>query len=239
MAAIPPVAILAGGTATRLHPLSLTLPKSLVAVAGEPFIAHQLRRLRHEDIERVVLCVGRFGEMIRTFVGDGRRFGLKVDYSFDGDRLLGTGGALRQALPLLDETFFVLYGDSYLDIAFAPVLAAFQRSEAPVLMTVFRNEGRWDTSNVVFDGVRVVRHDKYAPTPDMNYIDYGLGLFTAAALADRAPAVPFDLSEAYAAFAAAGRLAGYEATQRFYEIGTPEGLAATEAYLSRGQRSDL
>ena len=173
-----PVAILAGGVATRLRPVSERLPKSLVAVAGEPFIAHQLRLLRREGLERVVLCVGHLGEMIREFVGDGARFDLTVEYSFDGDRLLGTGGALRQALPLLPDTFFVLYGDSYLDIAFEPVLAAFRRCGAAAMMTVFRNEGRWDTSNVLFDGQRVVRHDKRAPTPDMQYIDYGLGIFT-------------------------------------------------------------
>ena len=233
-----PVAILAGGTATRLRPLGHTLPKSLVPVAGEPFISHQLRRLRREEIERVVLCVGHLGKMIHAFVGDGARFGLKVDYSFDGDRLLGTGGALRQALTLLGDTFFVLYGDSYLDIPFAPVLATFQRSGAPVLMTVFRNEGRWDTSNVLFDGARIVRHDKRAPTPDMHHIDYGLGIFTRAALADRPPAVPFDLSDVYAELAANSQLAGYEVTQRFYEIGTPEGVTATDAYLSKRQRSD-
>jgi N-acetyl-alpha-D-muramate 1-phosphate uridylyltransferase len=226
-----PVAILAGGTATRLRPVSNTLPKSLVPVAGEPFISHQLRRLRREGVERVVLCVGHLGEMIREFVGDGARFGLNVDYSFDGDRLLGTGGALRQALPLLADTFFVLYGDSYLDIPFAPVLAAFRRSGAPALMTVFRNESRWDASNVLFDGTRIVRHDKRAPTPDMHYIDYGLGIFMREALADQSPTVPFDLADVYAEFAARGQLAGYEVTQRFYEIGTPEGVAATDAYL--------
>ncbi len=227
-----PVAILAGGTARRLRPVSDMIPKSLVPVAGEPFIAHQLRLLRREGLKRVVLCVGHLGEMIREFVDDGTRFGLEVAYSFDGDRLLGTGGALRRALPQLGDTFFVLYGDTYLDIAFAPVLAAFRGSGAPVLMTVFRNEGRWDNSNVLFDGTRVVRHDKRSPTPDMHYIDYGLGVFTRGTLADHSPAVPFDLSEVYQALAASGRLAGYEVTQRFYEIGTPEGLVETDAYLS-------
>jgi NDP-sugar pyrophosphorylase family protein len=231
-----PVAILAGGTATRLRPLSRGLPKSLVAVAGEPFIAHQLRLLRREQVEHVVLCVGHLGDMIRAFVGDGAGFGLKIDYSFDGDLLLGTGGALRKALPLLGDPFFVFYGDSYLDIPFAPVLAAFRRFGAPVLMSVFRNDGRWDTSNVVFDCNRIVRHDKRAPTPDMRYIDYGLGIFTHAALADRPAALPFDLADVYAELAAGGQLAGYEVTQRFYEIGTPEGVAETDAYL-RTRRS--
>jgi MurNAc alpha-1-phosphate uridylyltransferase len=231
-----PIAILAGGTATRLRPASDTVPKSLVPVAGEPFVAHQLRLLRREGIEQAVLCIGHLGEMIRAFVGDGADFGLKVAYSEDGAQPLGTGGALRHALPLLGEAFFVLYGDSYLDISFAPVLAAFQRSGAPALMTVFRNDGRWDTSNIVFDGSRILRHDKRATTPDMHHIDYGLGIFAREALANLSPTWPLDLADVYAALAADGGLVGYEVTQRFYEIGTPDGLAATDAYLTQTRK---
>jgi N-acetyl-alpha-D-muramate 1-phosphate uridylyltransferase len=226
-----PVAILAGGLATRLGQVSKTVPKALIPVAGEPFIAHQLRLLRRENVERVVLCVGHLGSLIQDFVGDGARFGLEVAYSEDGEKLLGTGGALRQAQPLLGEAFFVLYGDSYLDIDYTPVTAAFRGSGASALMTVFRNQGRWDTSNVLFDGIHVVRYDKRAPTPDMHYIDYGLGLLTAEVLAGRPAATAFDLADVYTALAAAGRLAGYEAKQRFYEIGTSAGLAETDAYL--------
>lgn len=228
-----PVAILAGGLATRLRPVTERIPKSLIEIAGEPFIAHQLRLLRREKIEHVVLCVGYLGEMIRDLIGDGRRFGMKVDYSFDGEPLLGTGGALRRALPLLGESFFVLYGDSYLDINYAPVLAAFRQSGAPALMTVMRNLGRWDTSNVVFDGTRVARYDKRDLTPDMEYIDYGFGVLTARLLRERPEGVAFDLAEVYSALAKAGKLAGYEVTQRFYEIGTRQGIAETEAYLGR------
>jgi D-sedoheptulose 7-phosphate isomerase len=137
---------------------------------------------------------------------------------------------LRQALPLLVWTFFVLYGDSYLDIAYLPPLIAFRRSAALALMTVFRNDGRWDTSNVLFDGARVVRYDKRAPTSDMHYIDYGLGILTDELLAGRGPGA-FDLSEVYAGLADAGQLAGFEVTRRFYEIGTPEGLRETDAHL--------
>lgn len=226
-----PVAVLAGGLATRLRPVAATSPKALISVAGEPFIWHQLRLLRREGVDRVVLCVGHLGQMVRDFVGDGRRFGLDVAYSFDGDRPLGTGGALRHALPLLGDAFFVLYGDSYLDVAFAPVLAAFRRLGAPALMTVFRNEGRFDTSNVAFDGARVVRYDKRAAGPDMRYIDYGLSILTPAALGRWKAAESFDLAEVYATLAATGLLAGHEVTRRFYEIGTPAGLAETDAYL--------
>jgi NDP-sugar pyrophosphorylase family protein len=230
-----PVAILAGGLATRLKPVTDKLPKALVKVAGQPFVFHQLALLRGQGIARVVLCVGHLGEMVRHAVGDGSRFKIDIAYSFDGDRLLGTGGALRRALPLLGDTFFVLYGDSYLDIAFAPVLAAFERSGAKALMTVHRNEGRWDTSNVHFDGTRIVRYDKRAPTPDMRYIDYGLGILSAEVLSGRPADAVLDLADVYAELAAAGNLAGYEATKRFYEIGTARGLRETDAFLREAQ----
>ncbi len=226
-----PVAILAGGLATRLGPLTAVTPKSLVEVAGEPFISHQLRLLRREKVESVVLCIGHLGEAICAFVGDGRAFGLDVRYSFEGKRLLGTGGALRRALPLLGDVFMVFYGDSYLDIEFAPVLRAFESSRMPALMTIFRNEGRWDTSNVIFDGSRVLRYDKRARSADMQYIDYGLGILNSAVLAGPVGDEAFDLSEVYGALAAAGQLAGYEVEQRFYEIGNPSGLAETDAFL--------
>lgn len=225
-----PVAILAGGLATRMRPVTERIPKALIEVAGRPFVEHQLALLQREGVRRVVLCVGYLGEMIEAVIGDGSRFGLSVSYSFDGERLLGTGGALRRALPLLGPDFFVLYGDSYLDIEYAPVQAAYRESGRPALMTVFRNEGRWDTSNVLFDGSRVVRYDKRHPTPDMKFIDYGLGVLNSdlfKAAGDEA----FDLSDLYAHLAKEGMLTGFEETQRFYEIGTPSGLAEAEGHL--------
>jgi NDP-sugar pyrophosphorylase family protein len=225
-----PVAILAGGLATRMRPVTERIPKALIEVAGQPFVEHQLRLLQRERVRKVVLCVGYLGEMIEAVIGDGSRFGLSVSYSFDGERLLGTGGALRRALPLLGQHFFVLYGDSYLDIEYAPVQATYHDSGLPALMTVFRNEGRWDTSNVLFDGSRVVRYDKRRPTPDMKFIDYGLGVLSSD-LFDVAKDEVFDLSDLYADLAGEGRLAGFEETQRFYEIGTPSGLAEADSHL--------
>ena len=231
---MPPVALLAGGLATRLYPLTKKMPKALIQVAGEPFIAHQLRLLHREGIRQVVLCLGFLGEKVRDVVGTGEKFNLDVAYSFDGDKLLGTGGALKRALPLLGDHFFVLYGDSYLDVPYAPPHAAFRESGEPALMTVFRNEGRWDTSNVLFDGSHVVRYDKRNPSPDMHYIDYGLGLFTRDVIAEW-PKEAFDLAEVYAQLAEQGRLAGFEVSHRFYEIGTPQGLAETDAHLRRSK----
>jgi N-acetyl-alpha-D-muramate 1-phosphate uridylyltransferase len=228
-----PVAILAGGLATRMRPVTERIPKSLIEVAGRPFIEHQLTMLRRQGIRRVVLCVGFLGEMIQASVGDGARFDLDISYSFDGEQLLGTGGALLRALPMLGEHFFVLYGDSYLEIEYATVQSAYLQSGLPALMTVFRNEGRWDISNVLFDGTRIVGYDKRHPTRDMKFIDYGLGVLDGAVLRAAKDAA-FDLSEVYASLAREGRLAGYEAKNRFYEIGTPSGLAEADAHL-RGQ----
>ena len=171
-----PVAILAGGLATRLRPLTENIPKALVEIAGEPFLGHQLRLLRRSGLDRVVLCAGYRGEQIRDYAGDGRDFGLRVDYCFDGPKLLGTAGAIRRALPLLDDAFFVLYGDSYLPCDYAAVEQTFLESGKSGLMTVHRNEGRWDSSNVQFSQGRILAYDKANRTPSMQHIDYGLGV---------------------------------------------------------------
>lgn len=229
---MPPLALLAGGLATRLRPITVTMPKSMVEVAGQPFIAYQLRLLVRNGITDVVLCIGHLGEQIEAFVGDGHDFGCRVRYARDGARPLGTGGALRQALPLLGEAFFVMYGDSYLDVDFRAVYAAFLRAGRPGLMTVFRNDGRWDVSNVEFAEGVIRRYDKVERTAAMKHIDYGLGILTAAALEKRAPDTPFDLADLYRDLLARGLLAGYEVSERFYEIGSPSGLAETSAHLS-------
>lgn len=228
---LPPLALLAGGLATRLRPLTTTIPKSLVEVAGEPFIAHQLRLLVRERITEIVICAGHLGEQMERFVGDGAAFGCRVRYSHDGATLLGTGGAIRRALPLLGERFFVMYGDSYLDTEFAPAWRAFLASGLPALMTVFRNEGRWDTSNVEFAEGAIRRYDKADHTPSMLHIDYGLGILEARAVREWPTGRAFDLADLYRDLARARRLAGYEVHDRFYEIGSPAGLAETDAHL--------
>lgn len=232
--ALPPLALLAGGLATRMRPVTETIPKSLISVAGEPFIAHQLRLFRREGISDVVLCIGHLGGMIEDFVGDGAGFELRVRYSHDGDRPLGTGGALRQALPLLGDTFFVTYGDSYLDIPFAPIAAAHRASGLPALMTVMLNQGRWDASNACVEDGRVTFYGKASGRADVQHIDYGLLVLTAGALAGRPAGLPFDLASVQAELAAAGRLAAHAVTRRFYEIGSPAGLTETEAYIAAG-----
>jgi D-sedoheptulose 7-phosphate isomerase len=228
-----PVAILAGGLATRMRPLTERVPKSLLEVAGRPFIEHQLRILREGGVERVVICVGHLGDQIRDAVGDGRGFGLAVSYSSDGDAPLGTGGAILRALPALGDAFLVLYGDSYLEVDYRAVETAFVRAGRPALMTVFRNGGRWDTSNVLVEGDRVARYDKRRPTTGMQFIDYGLGVLARRALAGRAEGERFDLADVYERLAAAGELSAWEAPKRFYEIGSPRGLEEARMHLAR------
>jgi NDP-sugar pyrophosphorylase family protein len=226
-----PVAILAGGLATRLRPLTEAIPKSLVPVHAEPFLAHQLRLLRDSGIRRVVLCVGHLGEMIQAFAADGRALGLEVEYSWDGPVPLGTAGALQNALQLLGEAFFVLYGDSYLPCDYHAVEAAFLASGRPALMTVFRNEGQWDQSNVELRDGRIVAYDKRRPTPRMRHIDYGLGVFHRCAF-DALPEGACDLAEVYRDLADRGELAALEMTDRFYEAGSLEGIRGLSALLA-------
>jgi NDP-sugar pyrophosphorylase family protein len=236
MTSTPTLALLAGGLATRLRPLTDRVPKALIEVAGEPFVFHQLRIARREGIRSVVLCVGHLGAEIEDAVGDGRHFGLDITYSRETEALLGTGGALRHALPLLGDSFLVQYGDSLLDLPFAPIIAAFDALGKQGLMTVFRNEGRWDASNVEFARGEIRRYDKTDRTPAMAHIDYGLGALSASALLPWAEGARFDLAEVYGRLLAAGELAGFEVDRRFYEIGSPEGLAETSRYLAQIKR---
>ena len=224
-----PVAILAGGLATRLYPTTATIPKSLVDVAGRPFVVHQLALLRAAGIPRVVLCLGHLGEQVEALLGDGRGHGVEVAYSYDGGTLLGTGGALRRALPLLGERFLVLYGDSYLRCDYAAIARAFVASGARGLMTVYRNDGAHDASNVSFADGKILRYEK--GVPGMTYIDYGLGALRGDTLAGYPEGERFDLVRVYQALLARDELAGYEVHERFYEIGSPRGLAETRALL--------
>lgn len=227
-----PVAILAGGLATRLGELAKQAPKCMMEVAGRPFIAHQLRKLHRQGVQKVVLCLGHLGEQVRDFVGDGSAFGLGVSYSYDGPELRGTAGAIRRALPMLGPAFFVLYGDSYLECSYAAVQSAFEAAGKLALMTVYRNEGRWDTSNVEFRGGRILAYDKESRTPAMQYIDYGLGVWDRRAMEAVTESGACDLSAVSSEMLRRGELAGFEVTERFYEIGSVAGLAETREHLA-------
>jgi NDP-sugar pyrophosphorylase family protein len=219
-----PVAILAGGMATRLRPLTEKIPKLLVEVAGRPFFSHQLRLLKKNGLRRIVLCVGHLGERIVEEYGDGAKWGVEIEYSFDGVRLLGTGGALIHALPKLGSAFYVLYGDSYLPIDYQAVGRSFLNSGKLGLMTVFENHEAYDASNVWFEAGRIKLYSKKEKVPQMRHIDYGLGLFRAAAFDCYPRDAAVDLATVQTELICHNELAGYEMEERFYEIGSHAGL---------------
>ncbi len=227
-----PVAILAGGLATRLGPISKTIPKALVDVGGKPFVVHQLELLRAHGIRRVVLCIAHLGDQIEAALGDGHALGIEITYAHDGGELLGTGGALRRALRLLGDRFLVLYGDSYLTCDYAEVIRAFEHSGKLGLMTVFKNNGQYDASNVVYRDGHIVCYDKTNRSPAMTHIDYGLGVFKAEALAGYPADGRLDLATVYQHLLARDQLAGHEVAERFYEIGSPAGLEETRILLA-------
>ena len=226
---LPTICILAGGLGQRLGERTARIPKPLLDVAGEPFLLHQLRLLAEHGADRVVLCVGYLGEMIEERVGRAR-YGITIEYSYDSPQLDGTLGAIRRALPLLGDRFLVLYGDTYLRLDYRAAVADWVESETPALMTVLRNDGRWDISNVVYADGRVLVYDKRHLSSDMRWIDYGLGGLTSEALS-AVDEGEMDLAALYRRLAQTGSLYGFLATERFYEIGTPSGLAETQAFL--------
>jgi len=231
-----PVAILAGGLASRLHPLTQRLPKALIGVAGRPFIFHQLDLLKRQGIDRVVLCVGHLGDRIEAAVGDGRAWNLAIQYSFDGPELLGTGGCIRQAPPLRGGEFFVVHGDSYGVCSFTDIESAYRTAAQPALMTVLRNDDRWDKSNVLFRDGRLVEYDKQSPRSDMTHIDFGVAVLRSDVFHPYGGSKVLDLAEVYRALSLSGRLSAFEVSTRFYEIGSFKGLRDTERYLTRRLR---
>jgi NDP-sugar pyrophosphorylase family protein len=230
-----PIVILAGGLATRMRPATEKQPKSLLAVSGVPFILWQLDLLRRKGITDVILCLGYLGEQIEAYLGRCDDFqNLNIRYSYDGETPLGTGGALKKAIKDLDTPFFVLYGDSYLDIEYMAVQETFLNTDSSALMTVYRNNGLFDKSNVQYADGKIIRYDKRNPTKAMRYIDYGLGILNRDLLAVSGFSGTFDLSDVYTQLSERGALSGYEVYKRFYEIGSFEGMADLEKYLKGG-----
>ena len=233
--------ILAGGKATRMRPLTDTIPKALIPADGRPFVDHQLAWLAGHGVTDVVLCVGYRADAIRAHVGDGARHGLRVRFVDEGEDLRGTAGALRLALDegALEESFLLTYGDSFLPIDFAAVFRAFRSCGQPALMTVFRNDGRWDKSNAIFDGQMVTLYDKQRqgrPAAEFTYIDYGLSALQRRVIADEiAPGARADLATLFNALSVRGALAGLEVAQRFYEIGSPGGLKDFEEWARQNR----
>lgn len=224
------VLILCGGLATRLQPITKTIPKSLVLVNDKPMLQHQLDMLQKQGIKHVVLCVGHLGEMIQDTFGD-RYKDILIEYSFDGAKQLGTGGAIKKALSKLSSNFFVLYGDSYLPVTYDPILNFYNTTNKYGLMTVFKNENLYDTSNVIYSDGQIVCYDKKNKTPEMNYIDYGLSIFSTVVFNKYPANCSFDLSQVMTDLVNNKQLAGYEVFNRFYEMGSINGMMELENYL--------
>jgi NDP-sugar pyrophosphorylase family protein len=231
-----PVIILAGGLATRMRPITETIPKSLIEVNGLPFIHHQLCLLAQKGIGNVLMCVGHLGEQIQDYVRNGESYHLKVSYFFDGDVLLGTGGAIKNVGSELPDEFFILYGDSYLDVNYQEIEKTYRVSHKTGLMAVFKNENKWDSSNVLFQDGELIQYSKKNKLFNMNYIDYGLGILPKSVFSDFPDSTPFDLASLYEKLSLENRLFGYEVFERFYEIGSPEGLSDLQIKLSEKEK---
>lgn len=227
-----PVAILAGGLATRLRPLTDEVPKSLVDVGGRPFAEYQLELLHRHGFNDIVMCVGHLGNQIEQALGDGRRFGVRLSYVDDGPALAGTGGALRRALPLLGDAFLVMYGDSYLDCNYQEIAATFLASGRLGLMTVFHNNNQWEHSNVRFENGVIESYDKTTTDPAFKHVDYGLGALRSEALNVYPRDQKLDLAQVYRDLVDQNQLAAYGVAERFYEIGSFSGLEEVRAKLA-------
>jgi len=227
--------VLAGGLATRMRPRTLTAPKSLLEVAGRPFVDWQLERIAAAGLRDVVMCVGHLGEMLRAHVGDGSRYGARVLWSAEGPRLLGTGGAVRAALPLLEPTFLVTYGDSYLPFDYSePLRQLDSQSDCDGVMAIYRNEGRWDASNVQSDGSWVLRYEKGTVDEALDCIDYGAIALRREVIGALVLGERLGLDVVQSDLARRRRLRAVLARERFYEIGSPEGLAELDRHLRTG-----
>jgi len=224
--------VLAGGLATRMRPLTLTVPKSMLPVAGRPFVDWQLEKLASCGFSEVLMCIAHLGEQIEAHVGDGARFGLHVVYSSEGETLLGTAGALRKALDLLAPAFLVTYGDSYLPFDYAAPLDMLEASsDCDAVMSVYPNRGQWDASNVQTDGVWVQRYEKGGKDPALDHIDYGALAMRRSLVADLPLGAPSGLEAIQTRLAREGRLRACVASERFFEIGSPAGLRALDEKL--------
>lgn len=235
------VVVLMGGLGTRLKNFTKECPKSLVDVSGRPFFDYQLDLLTAWGFRKFVFLIGYKAGMIEDHYGDGSDRGISIQYSYDGEKLLGTGGAVRRALDLLEDDFLLIYGDSFMDIDYAETLYRYEKGRAAgarALMSVLCNNNRFDKSNVVMDKNRIVLYDKHEPTPEMDHIDYGVCMYEKSLFEDCAEDEAFDIAEILHELSVKGQLASQVVTKRFYEIGSPESLAECSAYMKHRYQED-
>ena len=228
--------ILAGGLATRMRPLTLKLPKSMLQIKGRPFLEYQLELLKEYEIKDVLLCVGYKGELIKDHFGDGRKFGMNLSYSFDGDKLLGTAGAMKKAYKLLGENFFLMYGDSYLPYDYQKIEESFKISNKLSLMVAYRNQNRFDKSNLLIQDGMIKLYDKTLQGENLEYIDAGLSILKKEVLNLVPEDEPYDLEELYRALISEEEMSAFEVKQRFYQIGSFEGLEEFKNLVEKGER---
>jgi MurNAc alpha-1-phosphate uridylyltransferase len=226
-----PVLILAGGLAKRIHSITKKTPKAMIQICGKPFIDWQLKYLANNGIKKVVLCLGHMGEDIEKYVKSGDRYNLEIQYSYDGSKLLGTGGAIKKALPLLDKYFFVLYGDTFLPIDYSEVYNAFLENKKKPIMTIYKNNNNLDISNVIYENNALIEYNKFLKKPNMKYIDYGLSILNTGIFNNYKKGINFDLSEVMYDLSIKNKLIGYPIDKRFYEIGSYDGIRDTESFL--------
>jgi N-acetyl-alpha-D-muramate 1-phosphate uridylyltransferase len=226
-----PVVILCGGQSTRLSPLTEKRPKSMIEVLGKPFIDHQLTLLKKNNVTKVILCIGKYGDQIWDYVKDGLNWGLSVKYSDDGEKLLGTGGALLNARPILPDEFIVMNGDSYLDIDYNTIVTKFHHKGKPILMTVYPIKGTNFVGNVCVRHNKIVDYNKSGKNRDMNYIDYGITPMKKWLLDYFPSGDAFDFGQIYSQMIQEHGVSCYQSPKIFHEIGTHDGLEETIQYM--------
>ena len=227
------IAILAGGLATRLYPLTEQSPKSMLKVHGKPFLEHQIELLRKNDVTDIVLCVGHLAEQIYDYFDDGYRWGVHISYSDEGESHLGTAGALKLAESYLTESFFVLFGDSYLMLDYPSIMDHYRSSGCLGLMVVYHNANRYDSSDVLVEDGFVTAYDKEHPIPNMAYINHGLSVISRQALSMIPGVAPLSLQSFFQKLIPQRQLMALETKQRFYEIGSFDGLREFEQLVER------
>jgi NDP-sugar pyrophosphorylase family protein len=227
------VVILAGGEAKRLRPVTESVPKALVKIEGKPFVDWQLELLAKNKFSRVIFCTSYKSDMIQNYVGNGSKYGLEISFVEDGKERLGTGGAIRNAIPHLDQEFIVMYGDSFLDINFQQVSHGFDHCSKPAMMTIYKNDGKYDNSNVKLNNRGDIFYNKENPDASFKYIDYGLIFFKREVFEETVIGKTFDLSEMLHKLSKQFRIAGFEVQSRFYEVGSFSGIIELETYLRK------
>ena len=232
------VVVLLGGLGSRLKDITKDVPKPMVDIHGKPFFFYQLLLMKWYGFQNFVFCVGYKGSMVEEFFKDGSSYGVSIKYSYDGEKLLGTGGAIRRALPFLNEDFLVIYGDSYMDVDYNEIIYNYSnaksRHDKKGLMTVFRNNNRFDKSNVVFTQNELIAYDKHNTLPEMEYIDYGILVLNRSVIEGLPEGKFVDLSNIFTTLVEDRVMVGCEVRNRFYEIGTPPSLEEFKGYIYRG-----